>query len=625
MKHPVSTALILALVCSACGGGGDASHPFVAPGTGATFTSRSSTLLLSSDQEHLWVTSPDDDQLVEIAADDLQVERRVEVDGMPERVVSVGGRLVVSGMRSQELTVVDPTGDGDVRHLPVPCGGTAGMAVAGPNGARVFAACPFDDRVVEVDLEDGSVLRVLTGVQRPWAVAVLGGRLFVSSAQTASVSSRALTQLPEPAGPWKELAPQWTVTVPEAGTPGSVTQMVDLAAGPNGGVLGIFQRVDNLDRDLPPDQGGYASGVDGNPRIEPMVYGSCEGRYAVFDGGARVFSGPSALAYDGASRHLWVVNRATRNVAVLDCAPPDGPVDTPPGGPRRPLAASFEVGHGARGIVLSKSGEVAWVDVGFDHAVARLELADDATGDETTGIEPTLQRTRETTPTHLSSAGEQGRRLFYDAKNTHLTPTGVVACATCHPRGGEDGLVWFLHTDDIPAKLRRTPPAWDAKPGAFPLHWDGHYDDPDDLVTDTIRELMEGDALVVDVSAVSTYMEEIPPPVGRPLSDDEQARAERGAELFESAGCADCHTGAQFTDGSPHAVVEATGDAPADLAEAITPSLVGIRGRDPYLHDGRARSLRDVLTTYNTNDTMGVTSRLSADDVDDLVLYLETL
>ncbi|HZS40527.1 MAG TPA: hypothetical protein VFF06_27030 [Polyangia bacterium] len=56
-----------------------------------------------------------------------------------------------------------------------------------------------------------------------------------------------------------------------------------------------------------------------------------------------------------------------------------------------------------------------------------------------------------------------------------------------------------------------------------------------------------------------------------------------------------------------------------------TPSLVGVAATAPYLHDGSAQSLRELLTVGNPNDRMGRTSHLAPADIDALVAYLETL
>jgi cytochrome c peroxidase len=56
-----------------------------------------------------------------------------------------------------------------------------------------------------------------------------------------------------------------------------------------------------------------------------------------------------------------------------------------------------------------------------------------------------------------------------------------------------------------------------------------------------------------------------------------------------------------------------------------TPTLVHVADNGPWLHDGRAKTLRELFALHNADDRMGRTSQLSADDVDALVAYLETL
>ena len=56
-----------------------------------------------------------------------------------------------------------------------------------------------------------------------------------------------------------------------------------------------------------------------------------------------------------------------------------------------------------------------------------------------------------------------------------------------------------------------------------------------------------------------------------------------------------------------------------------TPSLVEIYRTAPYLHNGRAATLRDVLTVHNPHDEHGHTKDLQPQEVDDLVAYLLSL
>src|SRR5690606_1007658 len=56
-----------------------------------------------------------------------------------------------------------------------------------------------------------------------------------------------------------------------------------------------------------------------------------------------------------------------------------------------------------------------------------------------------------------------------------------------------------------------------------------------------------------------------------------------------------------------------------------TPTLLGIWQTAPYLHDGSAPTLFDVLTTKNPDGLHGETSSLSETELRQLVAYLEQL
>jgi MYXO-CTERM domain-containing protein len=56
-----------------------------------------------------------------------------------------------------------------------------------------------------------------------------------------------------------------------------------------------------------------------------------------------------------------------------------------------------------------------------------------------------------------------------------------------------------------------------------------------------------------------------------------------------------------------------------------TPTLLGVWSTPPYLHDGSAPTLRDVLTTKNPSGLHGFVSSLSAPELDQLVSYLQQI
>ena len=101
--------------------------------------------------------------------------------------------------------------------------------------------------------------------------------------------------------------------------------------------------------------------------------------------------------------------------------------------------------------------------------------------------------------------------------------------------------------------------------------------------------------------------------------------AVRGQAVFESAkaGCATCHPGSHFTDGQLHDV--GLGSAEDYYPTYNTPSLLGISRRVLFLHDGRLRSLRDVLTGPHNPSTVTGMGELTDEELEDLLAYLESL
>jgi len=100
--------------------------------------------------------------------------------------------------------------------------------------------------------------------------------------------------------------------------------------------------------------------------------------------------------------------------------------------------------------------------------------------------------------------------------------------------------------------------------------------------------------------------------------------AKRGEKLFSQAGCADCHVPGLYTDLQPHDVgTRAANDKSTD--KFYTPTLIELWRTAPYLHNGSAATVRDVVTTRNPHDQHGTTSNLSNQEIDDLSEYLLSL
>jgi cytochrome c553 len=202
---------------------------------------------------------------------------------------------------------------------------------------------------------------------------------------------------------------------------------------------------------------------------------------------------------------------------------------------------------------------------------------------------------------------DPGRELFFAT-----SPSGV-ACASCHPEGGDDGHVWR----QLPGVAVRTQNVRGGALDAPPLHWEGDLADFDGLLHEVWSGRMGGHPLdTEDASALAAWIRSLPPLAGAE-SDDADAVA-RGATLFASfeLGCADCHDGSRTLSRDV-----GTG------GEFQVPSLAGVVYRAPYMHGGCAPTLRARFTgdaSCTGGDFHGHTPALTATQIDDLVAYLRT-
>jgi cytochrome c peroxidase len=129
-----------------------------------------------------------------------------------------------------------------------------------------------------------------------------------------------------------------------------------------------------------------------------------------------------------------------------------------------------------------------------------------------------------------------------------------------------------------------------------------------------------------DAAAVDAYLQSLAPTPSPALVKGRlPAAAERGKKLFFSSrtDCATCHPAGLFTDLQSHDV--GTRSQVDRTSEFDTPTLVELWRTAPYLHDGSAVSLREVLTTFNKSDRHGKTSSLTPSEIDDLAEYLGCL
>jgi cytochrome c peroxidase len=196
------------------------------------------------------------------------------------------------------------------------------------------------------------------------------------------------------------------------------------------------------------------------------------------------------------------------------------------------------------------------------------------------------------------------------------------SCASCHPDARVDGLNWDLLNDGIgnPKNTKsmllshQTPPAMSL----------GIRDKAETAVRAGIRFIQFAERPEEDAQAIDSYLKSLTPvPSPRLENGALRPEAERGRAIFERAGCAACHMAPLYTDLEPYDVGTVQG---MDAGKPVdTPTLVEIWRTAPYLHDGRAATLRDVFVRYNPDDKHGKTSGLTAEEMGDLIAFMLSL
>ncbi|AKF04577.1 c-type cytochrome [Sandaracinus amylolyticus] len=205
---------------------------------------------------------------------------------------------------------------------------------------------------------------------------------------------------------------------------------------------------------------------------------------------------------------------------------------------------------------------------------------------------------------------DTGHMLF------HAAAGGGIACASCHPEGGDDARTWRF----AGIGPRRTQTMRGGLLDTAPFHWDGDMREFRDLVHGVFVGRMGGAVFEEgEIGAFGAWMDALPA-LPRP-ADADTDRVERGRALFHDAtvACATCHAGSALTN-------SATVDVGTGKALQV-PTLLGIVYRAPYMHDGCAPTLRDRFTpgACTGGDAHGRTSHLTSAQIDDLVAYLQTL
>ncbi len=349
----------------------------------------------------------------------------------------------------------------------------------------------------------------------------------------------------------------------------------------------------------------------------------------------------SAGVFSSHGDYLFVAMRGSRTVERIDVL--EG----------TQAGTILDTGYAPQGLALDPGDRFLFVDAYLSRELVVYDVADPAS------IPREIARLPIVSSEPLSAVILRGKQLFNDAADPRLGLDSYMACAHCHLEGVGDRRVWDF--TDRGEGLRNTIDLVGRAGIAHgPLHWSANFDEVQDFEHD-IRSAFRGTGLMLDsvytvgtrnaplgdpksglsedLDALAAYVTSLDAHLPSPHRQQDgslSAAAARGRVLFDNAGCPSSHSGASLTDSALvdttprlHDVGTLGPGSGSRLGAALTgldtPTLHGLWQSAPYLHDGSAPTLRDVIVARNPNDLHGTTSNLSSTEIDDLVAYLLSL
>jgi len=272
---------------------------------------------------------------------------------------------------------------------------------------------------------------------------------------------------------------------------------------------------------------------------------------------------------------------------------------------------------------------------------------------------------------------ELGKILFFDGR---LSSNGIVSCAFCHePARAFSGSTAFSKGANGKAEARHTPTLINRAWGRSQF-WDGRaptlesqvivpVTNPDEMgmTIDGVVQTVQGikgyaplfaaafgdSAINFDriAKAIATFERTIVSgnsPYDRYLAGDKSALTKQqkdGLEFFNRKGeCAECHTGPSFTTekfanlgigmdrANPDPGREAVTKKRGDFGKFKISPLRDLAHRAPYMHDGRFKTLGEVVALYSKGglpnphlDTRLTPFYLDEQTKQDLLSFLDSL
>ena len=517
--------------------------------------------------------------------------------------------LVTSADQSNTISILDPSTGGVLATWPA--GHGVCSPVVSPGRKRLYVCNRFDHAIGVHALTDGQAWVHIPVLREPIAAALSPDERLLAVAN----------HLPEGAANAPSVAA--AVTLIDTGTdtvrthirlPNGSTSLQGIALSPSGAQCAVVHTLARFQVPTTQLEHGWMN-VSALSLID-LPRGSLLAT-VLLDEPRRGAANPWAVAWSPDGRLLCVTHAGTHELSVIDAPALNARLATQPAGQLVPNLDFLRgirhrvalPGKGPRALVVA--GRQAYIAEFFSDTVSLVDLDQRAvTGRLALGPEapPSLER--------------EGERLFHDAT---ISRQGWQSCASCHPDGRADGLNWDLLNDGIGNPKNTKSLVWSHQ--TPPAMSTGARTSAAQAVRAGLRHILFAVPDEAQAQAIEAYLRSLRPVRSPYLADGALAAPiKRGQRLFEDpqVGCAVCHPAPLFTDLKAHAVGTAgRGEAPGTRFDP--PTLAECWRTAPYLHDGSAATLYEVLKTRNPEDRHGNTSHLNARELGDLAVYVLTL
>ena len=217
-------------------------------------------------------------------------------------------------------------------------------------------------------------------------------------------------------------------------------------------------------------------------------------------------------------------------------------------------------------------------------------------------------------PHRVESPADIGERAFNDAA---LCFQNWQSCNGCHPGDGRtDGMNWDLMNDGIgnPKNCKSMLLSFDT-PACMISGIRAHAG----LAVRAGYKFIQFCDIPEDIAYnVDEYIKSLKPLKSPYLINGELSeKALAGRKVYEKYGCANCHSGPNYTDMKMHRI----GEDVEFEAGWDTPTLREVWRTAPYLFDGRAATMEEVFMVHKH----GIDGKISRKDAEALAEYVNSL